>query len=274
MWEAVMTVRNLGSSTFSFMWQEPALVSLRRLKACDLNGFDIILAPGHLWPDELDSSARHHLKMALKADDISVDSLNLPPLDYNICSPDHDARRFAILLYEKVFALARDLEIRKVVVVPGRVSALLPPALDQTMDRLADSFGQFLKWAERDDQEILLETHPLTPIASGDAVEAFIKRLNSPRLRIAYDVANAEFIGEDQPATLKRIRHSLGQVHLSDGTRTRWRHDPVGAGTVDFAAVMKTLDEIEFQGVTLLEIIAADAATQIPASMKALRGGT
>jgi L-ribulose-5-phosphate 3-epimerase len=266
-------VRSLGSSTFSFMWQEPAPVSLRRLKACGLNGFDIILAPGHLWPDELDASARQDIKKALRAENISVDSLNLPPLDYNICSPDHEARRFAILLYEKVFALARDLEVRKVVVVPGRVSALLPPALDQTMDRLADSFGQFLKWAERDDQEIFLETHPLTPIASADAVEAFIKHLNSPRLRIAYDVANAEFIGEDQPAALKRIRHVLGQVHLSDGTHTKWRHDPIGSGTVDFAAVMKTLDEIDFGGVTLLEIIAADAATQIPASMKALRGG-
>jgi L-ribulose-5-phosphate 3-epimerase len=251
------------------MWQEPALASLRRLRACDLNGFDIILAPGHLWPDELDSRARLDLKKALKADDISVDSLNLPPLDYNICSPDREARRFAVSLYEKVFALARDLEVRKVVVVPGRVSAL-----NQTMDRLADSFEQFLKWAERDDQEILLETHPLTPIASADAVEAFIRRLNSPRLRIAYDVANAEFIGENQPAALKRIRHALGQVHLSDGTRTSWRHDPIGSGTVDFAAVMKTLDEIDFEGVTLLEIIAADAATQIPASMKALRQGT
>jgi L-ribulose-5-phosphate 3-epimerase len=267
-------VRSLGASTFSFMWQEPALVSLRRLKACDLDGFDIILAPGHLWPDELDAGARLNLKKTLKTEQISVDSLNLPPLDYNICSPDHQARRFAISLYEKVFALARDLDVRKVVVVPGRVSALLPPALDHTMGRLTDSFEQFLKWADRDDQEILLETHPLTPIASADTVEAFIKRLNSPRLRIAYDVANAEFIGENQPAALKRVSHSLGQVHLSDGTRTSWRHDPIGSGTVDFAAVMKTLDEIDFEGVTLLEIIAADAATQIPASMKALRQGT
>jgi L-ribulose-5-phosphate 3-epimerase len=268
------SVRSLGSSTFSFMWQEPALVSLRRLKACGLDGFDIILAPGHLWPDELDLSARKNLAKALKAEKISVDSLNLPPLDYNICSPDKEARDFAISIYAKVFALARDIEVRKVVVVPGRVSALLPPARDGTLDRLADSFGQFLKWADRDDQHILVESHPLTPIASGDAVEGFIKRLNSPRLSIAYDVANAEFIGEDQPATLRRISSSLGQVHLSDGTRTSWRHDPVGTGTVEFSAVMKTLDEIDFQGVTLLEIIAADAETQIPASMRALRGGS
>ena len=267
------SVRSLGSSTFSFMWQEPALVSLRRLRACDLNGFDIILAPGHLWPDEMDASARRNFVKALKTENISVNSLNLPPLDYNICSPDREARNFAISIYEKVFALARDLEVRKVVVVPGRVSALLPPSRDGTLDRLADSFGQFLKWADRDDQHILVETHPLTPIASGDATEAFIKRLNSPRVSIAYDVANAEFIGEDQPATLRRISSSLGQMHLSDGTRTSWRHDPVGTGTVDFAAVMKTLDEIDFQGVTLLEIIAADAATQIPASVKALRRG-
>ena len=53
----MMPVRSLGASTFSFMWQEPALISLRRLRAYDLNGFDIILAPGHQWPDELDSRA-------------------------------------------------------------------------------------------------------------------------------------------------------------------------------------------------------------------------
>ena len=59
-------------------------------------------------------------------------------------------------------------------------------------------------------------------------------------------------------------------MHLSDGSRTRWAHDRIGRGTVDFPAVLRTLDEIGFDGARVLEIVSATPLEDLRASLDAL----
>ena len=42
------------------------------------------------------------------------------------------------------------------------------------------------------DQKIYVESHPQTPIPTVDKIERFLKRIEHPRLQVAYDVANAD----------------------------------------------------------------------------------
>jgi sugar phosphate isomerase/epimerase len=97
-----------------------------------------------------------------------------------------------------------------------------------------------------------------------------MKHVDHPLLRVAYDVSNAEFVGEDQVSAIHQLAPWLGQVHLSDGTRDRWRHDRVGAGTVRFDAIEAALDEIDFKGVRILEIISNTPQSDFAASQAAL----
>jgi hypothetical protein len=53
--------RALGASTFAFAWKETALDALRRLRGLGLDGFDVVLAPGHCWPAELSPAERSRL---------------------------------------------------------------------------------------------------------------------------------------------------------------------------------------------------------------------
>jgi sugar phosphate isomerase/epimerase len=69
---------------------------------------------------------------------------------------------------------------------------------------------------------------------------------------------------------LRRLAPRLGQVHLSDGTRSSWRHDRIGLGTVDFPGIQRTLKSIGFGGVQVLEIISATPLPDIQASLAAL----
>ena len=57
------------------------------------------------------------------------------------------------------------------------------------------------------------------------------------------------------PGALRRLAPRLGQVHLSDASAKRWAHEPVGLGTVDFATIFRTLDEIAFDGACILEVV-------------------
>ncbi|WP_201192482.1 sugar phosphate isomerase/epimerase family protein [Pseudomonas fluorescens] len=262
--------RSYGGSTFSWMWQSSALDAMRSLAALELNDFDVLVLPGHLWHLELDQGARSQLAKTLRVDGLRIESLNIPALDHNLASCVPEVRAYSIALFSRVMELSSDLGGRGVVAVPGRVSSLFPPPQADSQALLADSFEQLLKVAERLQQVIFMESHPQTPLPTYDLIESFMKRVDHPLLRVAYDVSNAEFVGEDQVSAIHQLAPWLGQVHLSDGTRDRWRHDRVGEGTVRFDAIEAVLDEIEFKGVRVLEIISNTPVPDIAASKAAL----
>ncbi|BCH33650.1 hypothetical protein MesoLjLc_55800 [Mesorhizobium sp. L-8-10] len=262
----------LGGTTFSFMWSEPAHETMRRLGRLGLREFDVVLAPGHLWADELDTGARRDLLQALSREGMKIESLNLPALDFNLGSCLAEVRDHAVRNYAEALRLSADLGGRGVVVVPGRVSGLLPPKMEDTMSWLGDSIEALLHFADKTGQDLLLETHPLTAIPTAEAVAAFIETIGHPRLLVAYDVANAEFIGEDQVAALRRLKPILGQVHVSDAKRSSWKHDPAGLGTVNFGEVRATLGEIAFDGLAVVEVISSNAVADTEATVHALNG--
>lgn len=262
--------RSYGGSTFPFMWSEPARSALTRLQKLGLNDFDIIMVPGHLWHDELSSGQRTTLAAQLRADGIRIESLNLPALDQNLVSCIPEARAYAVALYTRTLELSADLGARGAVVIPGRVSALFPPAQADSEGWLADGLAQLLKVAERLTLNLYVESHPQTPIPTVDKIERFFSQLVHDRLKVAYDVSNAEFVSEDQVDAIRRLGPRLGQIHLSDGTRARWRHDRIGAGTVNFPAILQALEEVRFSGISVLEIISSTPIEDIAASIDEL----
>jgi sugar phosphate isomerase/epimerase len=262
--------RQLGASTFAFAWRESALDALRRLQALGLDGFDVILAPGHLWPDELSPAARAALARTVAAEGIRIDSLNFPALDLNLASAIAEVRAYTVARYRDALALGGELGVRGVVAVPGRVSALAgPPAVD-TERWLEESIGELLVAAEQADASLFLELHPQSPIPTVESLDRFVVRFDDSRLRVAYDVANAEFVREDHGEALRRLARRLGQVHLSDATASRWAHDRVGRGSVDFPAVLRALDEVGFDGACILEVVTAAPVEDIAASRDTL----
>lgn len=262
--------RELGASTFAFAWRQPALDALRRLHALGLNGFDVILAPGHCWPGELTTADRSRLASTLASEGIRIDSVNFPALDLNLASSVAEVRAYSVGRYREALLLGAELGARGVVAVPGRVSPLIGPPREETERWLAESVEELLAAAGESDASVFLELHPQTPIPTVDALDRFVAGFADPRLRVAYDVANAEFVSEDHGEALRRLAPRLGQVHLSDASATRWAHDRVGRGTVDFARILRTLDEIAFDGACILEVVTATPLPDIEASLDAL----
>ena len=83
---------------------------------------------------------------------------------------------------------------------------------------------------------------------------------------VCYDAANAHFIGESPGEGARQLTDLLRIAHVSDTTRTVWRHDPVGMGTVPFAEFAAALKDIGFEGPTMMEIVADDTETEITRS--------
>lgn len=260
----------LGGSTFPFMWQESALASMRRLKRLGLGEVDVLLAPGHLWPGPDGESAINEIKRAMDGEGLAVDSLSLPALDFNLASCLPEVRSLTIESYRKAIVLSAELGGRGIGVVPGRVSLLLPPDQQASMGWLGDSLAILAGFAGQHDICLFVETHPHTPLPRCDQLASFLDGLGNDELKIAYDIANARFIGEDYIEMIMRHCDRIGQIHLSDATRTRWTHDGLGRGDVDVAATADAIDRSGFSGVTILEIITKDVEVAIQESLAAL----
>lgn len=245
----------IGGSTFSFMWRASALEAMRRMAVIGLNDFDVLLSPGHLWWEELSAGQRAELRTTLEREGLRVESLNLPALDYNLASVVPEVRRRTVDAYRQSIELAADLGARAVVVVPGRVSGLLAPPLTDSLAWLTNSAAELVAAAGRLDTRLHFELHPQTPVPTANALGEWISAFDTDVASIAYDVANAEFIGEDQAEAIRRWGHRIGQYHLSDGTRTAWRHDAIGAGTVRFGPIMEAIGEQAGDAVAILELI-------------------
>lgn len=265
-----MSVR-IGGNTFSYQWTTPILGALQALSALGLNDFDVIMPPRWLTRDGTVDDELVPLRRAIDDEGLRIESLNPPALDFNLGSLVDDVRLASVAMYERTLRRASRLGAGGVVVVPGRVSGLLPPATADTLASLGESFARLVPLARELGLRLHVETHPQTAMPTAEATLRFVEAYPADTVGVAYDVANAEYIGEDQPAAIRTLGARLTQLHLSDATRTAWRHDPLGSGTVPVAACLAAADAVGFGGVAVLELIAPDPLPAFQASLAHLR---
>lgn len=265
-----MTAREIGINTYGYVWSTPAEVSVRRLAALGYRQFELVIHPPHLPLDGFAPAARRALKVALDDAGAKLTSLNLPSLDHNLASAYPRVRAASVEMFNDAIDLAADLGAPWLVTVPGRMSPLFPPPVADRAGWLIDSLAQLLPRAEACGVGLAVENVPFAAFPDARSLGDFVRGFNSPSLGVCYDAANAHFIGEPPAEGLKLLADLVRVFHLSDTTRTAWRHDRIGLGTVPCAEVARALDEIGFAGPCTLEIIDADPERAILDSHRAL----
>jgi len=258
---ASTTSMPIGINTMSFMWSMSARRALESLAREGYQRFEVMAQPPHfdpmMTPDEARSFARF-----LRNAQLTVESINLPSLDQNLASASREMRVYSIGLYERLIEIAATIGARAIVVVTGRVNPLIAPLRRDLEGWFSDAFVQVLAKAERAGMTLLLENIPIGVYSTAAQLIAFADMFDSPNVAICYDIANAHFIGEDVAAGVHAVKARLGIVHLSDTNRDKWRHDPVGQGSCDFAGFAQALREIGYDKTSMLEIVAEQAVEQ------------
>jgi L-ribulose-5-phosphate 3-epimerase len=262
--------RTLGVNTYSYIWSTPAAECLQQLDALAYREFELVLNPPHLTLDECAPGERKRLAAWLATSGLTVRSLNVPSLDHNLASPMRRMRQYSVNLFLDAIDLAADLGAAHLVVVPGRMSPLFAPPLQQRTAWMRESLDALVPHAERRGVTLALENVPFASFPDAHTLGAFVRDYASRSLAVCYDVANAHFIGESPAEGLHALRELVRLVHLSDTTRSAWRHDEAGLGDVPFSEVHAALDDIHFDGACMLEIISNEPARAIQRSHLAL----
>ncbi|WP_407180961.1 sugar phosphate isomerase/epimerase family protein [Bradyrhizobium sp. STM 3562] len=152
-----------------------------------------------------------------------------------------------------------------------RRHALLAKANDRLMVSFREAFARIHDKATRAGVPIILENHPQGLLASAADIVRFLDAEGYTDMPVIYDVANAVAIGEDPVEGLKILWPRVGIIHLSDSPKGQWRHDPIGSGEIDFAAIAAELRRRAYAGRIVLEILSERPLQDIGEGAAALR---
>lgn len=250
-----METLSLGASTWTYLQTCGLETALQRLKSAGYSRFDVLTIPPHLWPYDIDKTQRRALRNLLAGEGLSFDSLNLPSTDQNLCSVTLQMREYSVQQFLDMIDLCEEVCVPMIVVVPGRRANFVPPPLEAAHGWLKAGLETLVPHAERAGVRLILENHHMSPMPTVQQMVTFLDEFGSDQLGIAYDVANGEFVGEDQTQAIRTAGRWLRQVHISDASRSKWDHAPIGRSAVDFAAVAQALREIGFSGTSIVELI-------------------
>lgn len=109
-------------------------------------------------------------------------------------------------------------------------------------ETVAGHIGAFLPYLEEADMTLVLEVHG--EHGDGRILKEIVGLVDSPRVKINYDTANAIFYGGvDVPADLEGCVDEVAYMHLKDkaGAQKEWNFPALGEGYVDFPAVFEIL---------------------------------
>ena len=123
-------------------------------------------------------------------------------------------------------------------------------------ERFFANMPELIKYAERSGIVIAFETHGgLT--GTGEDARRTLERLGSPMCKVNYDTANVIYYRGKRPEQdITAIADQVVHVHLKDkiGGEMEYNFPPLGEGTIDFRAVVRTLQASGYLGPYSIEI--------------------
>jgi L-ribulose-5-phosphate 3-epimerase len=229
-------------------------------------GFDgIELAVAEAGELTLDSSKEEIKKITQAAKDAGIELSSLATgllWDYSLTSSDDKTRGKAKDIVRRVLQLASYLGVDTILVIPGTVDVFFKPdaevvPYDLAYERSLEALKECVPTAERHKVSIGIENvwnkFLLSPLEMRD----FIDKIGSPYLGAYFDVGNSLLTGYPEH-WIRVLGKRIKKVHIKDFKTAVGNVNgfvDLLEGDVNWAEVMKTLEEIGYDGWLTAEIL-------------------
>ncbi|WNI18736.1 sugar phosphate isomerase/epimerase family protein [Actinacidiphila sp. ITFR-21] len=246
-------------NTYSYTIRGGVEPCLEELSDAGFTAIELMTHPGHGWPSELDSAGRRRLAAALRRTGIEVASISQPNIDLNLTASAPEMREHSLTRLLQLAELGGEIGAPAVQVGPGKISPLLPDPPQEVRGRLFRALDALVEAGRKTGVRVLLENMPVSFLAKCADLRAMIDDYGSDAIGMTYDIANAEFVGDEHAAAIQVCGDLLEMVHISDTGHQEYRHDPVGQGVIDFPAVGAALAASSWAGRPVIEVIGRSA---------------
>ena len=260
----------LGVSTYAFLWSHTLEDSIHILGENGYNSVEILVSPPHFVLQDYRPRYYSRLRSIMDSYGMRTLCMNIPSLDINIASPFCEMRTMTLDLFKRLTDICMELGSEILLVVPGKRHPLLPQPYDKCCDWARQSVQEVLDYTAGTGLTIALETVPAQFLDTVQQLKDFKDSIPSERLKIVFDVTNV-YMTEDAPEQkMDLIKDDICLMHLSDTTRKRWEHAPIGTGDVDCLSFIRHAQSIGYDGHLALEIINDQGVVGLNDSVKHL----
>lgn len=206
------------------------------------------------------------LRAALDATGCELVSVVTDPRIQLVMEANHDAFR---TMFEAAAKDAAALGCKNIVVPSGSAVPYMKRPVQLAI--VAKAIASVVPVAEAHGLTILLEPvntrmdHPGVLFGMTEDAVNVIEAVNSPRVRLLYDIYHSITEGEDPFAVLPKVAHLVGHVQVADAPG---RGEP-GSGTADWPALIALLGQVGYAGIVGAEFTPTGSDT--PAALAYIR---
>src|SRR5438105_6453910 len=255
---------NLAFSTNAYLkYSFPETV--RRLAKIGYAGVEIMADVPHAWPAYMLDEQKQAIKRALNENSLKISNINAfmmhaindPRQKYwhpSWIEPDRHYRQIRIDHTKRALTLAKELGAPCITTEPGG-----PVEPGQSWKAALALFVEMIKpvaeHAEKEGVLLLVEPEPDLLIETADQFLEFMQHLQSPAVGLNFDIGHAYCVKDDPATTIPRVAKYIRHFHLEDIAATRVHHHLIpGDGAIDFAATLKAIHGIGYQGWVTVEL--------------------
>ncbi len=249
-----MSKLKVAASTFPFLYSHTGIGALEHLASLGFKVFEMMIFPPHCWPADMSIRERNAIRSKLDGEGWKFSSFCYPLLDNNPNSVDKLMRRYTLDRYKEAIELANDWDCPYVCAIPGPVNSLINPPYKWMRGWFVEGMKELVEFAKGSNVEIILENVPFTFLPTADDMLKVADDID-PSVGINFDICNSAYIKEDFAAAIRKLGKRVKNVHISDSGYGDFKHDRLGTGIVDPAPAAKALNDIGYDGYTVLEII-------------------
>jgi deoxyribonuclease-4 len=261
-----MKMEFAGVHTFGFIWDRDAEQATEELAARGFRDFQYLAGSPHLDPWATDRATIAAVRRAVERCGGQVIAVDLPSSETNLASVNPAVVDFSVSAYLRVMETAAELGARWLTINSGRKHGLLPPPDGRLLAIYRSALERLVSAARPLGLRLLLENIPGMLLADAGSAKAFLDQADYGLVDVLYDVTNAAAIGEDPAAGIAVLGDRIRLVHLSDAPAGTWRHDPIGTGDIDFAAIRAALTGIGYNAGVVIEAIGQDTLNDLATS--------
>ncbi|RLE67493.1 MAG: sugar phosphate isomerase/epimerase [Thermoprotei archaeon] len=229
----------------------PALdEAVRIAKDLGYEGVEVVFDDGPLAPQRIDRELRRRiLEVGVEVPSVATGVF----WKYNLGSPDSYERERAIEYAKMGLDLARDLDARVLLVVPGVAKPEIP--YEELYERSRDSLKELAKYAEDLGVIIGVENVWNKFLYSPLEFRNFLDDVGSDYVKAYFDVGNVVALGYHEHWT-RLLKGRIAMVHVKDfdievGSIRGFRH--IGRGSIEWGKVVRLLREADYDDFLIVE---------------------
>ena len=239
--------------------------TIARIADLGYTGIELMADVPHAWPAGLLPERKKSIRQALDRHGLTISNINAfmmnavadPRQPYwhpGWTDPDPHYRAIRREHTKRSLQLAQELGAPCITTEPG--GQLTP---EQTWDDRArifyDELMPCVELAEKLQIKLLIEPEPGLMIETFGQYLQFVARINSPWVKLNFDVGHAYCVGEDPQDWVEKMAPHTVHYHLEDIAATR-KHEHLipGRGAIDFAATLSNIQATGYDGWLTVEL--------------------